>query len=364
MRLLIVNFEMDAGSAVLAWQQQVARRLSTLAYEVVVVTEREVPGDWPANMTVRLLPLLPRRAPLRWAGGRILLNWWVYGLCRRHAVDACFVHMNVRRAWQLAPGLRLAGVPIVMWYAHGTVTSMLRRAHREVDAVVTSTPEGFRIPSDKVRVIGQGVDTALFSPQPLLARPGSVLVAGRVSRKKRIDRAIDAMSRLWARFPDVKSTLEIVGSPLTADDREYQRELEALAARCPWPAGITWHGHVDLERMPHIYQRSGLQLNLSETGSMDKTVIEALAVGCPVLTSNEALASMLSAHPDMVLSKAATPDEVAERIAGHLTAARPRPDLGLRGLVEGAHDLDSYAGRVFDVLRAVTRRRVETGAVR
>ena len=155
MKVLLVNFVMDQTSPVLAWQQGVATRLAARCERVVVLTERVVPSPLPANVEVHRVPRI-LTTPLRLLGVRWLMNIPVWRWCARERFDAVFVHMNADWVYRLAPCWRRFRVPVLLWYAHGTVTRRLHRAHQHATCVITSTPEGFRIPSPKVRVIGQG----------------------------------------------------------------------------------------------------------------------------------------------------------------------------------------------------------------
>jgi hypothetical protein len=90
-------------------------------------------------------------------------------------------------------------------------------------------------------------------------------------------------------------------------------------------------------------------LNLSETGSMDKTILESLACGCPTLTSNVAAFQLLERLPHLTVRNR-TPEAIGAQIC-RLYEQRRLVDANLlRGLVVGRHDLDSYVTQVYDVL--------------
>ena len=55
MRLLVVNYEMDDGSAVLAWQAGVVRELARRADRVAVLTERAGHCALPDNVAKNFL---------------------------------------------------------------------------------------------------------------------------------------------------------------------------------------------------------------------------------------------------------------------------------------------------------------------
>jgi glycosyltransferase involved in cell wall biosynthesis len=343
-RVLLVNFEMDEDSGVLAWQASVARELAERCELVAVLTRRV--GRLTASPKVLVETMPPRRGVADLARWAWRLNAQVFRLCRRHRIDACFVHMAMDFSYLLWPSLRLLGIPILLWYAHGTVSARLRLAHLCATRVVTSTPEGFRLPSGKVRVIGQGVDSALFRPPPPGGdRRNELLTVSRVSRRKRIDLLVSVMERIRATRPDLDLRLRVVGPPLTADDLRYDGELRARIWHLGLQDRVELTGFVPQEYTPDFYRRAFLHVNVSQTGSLDKTVVEALACGCPVLTSNPAFRALLAGYPELVIEDE-SPAAIAARVVSlYETQSRYDP-AALRALVVGRHDVQSYADRV------------------
>jgi glycosyltransferase involved in cell wall biosynthesis len=348
MKVLLVNFVMDRTSPVLAWQQGVVLRLAARCERVVVLTERVVPSPLPANVEVHRVPRL-LTTPLRIFGLRWLMNIPVWRWCARERFDAAFVHMNADWVYRLAPCWRRFRLPVLLWYAHGTVTRRLHRAHHHATCVITSTPEGFRIPSPKVRVIGQGVDTDLFVPASRRADSPTIVAVGRVSRRKRIDLMIESLAWLKANVPGHPFTLRIIGPTLTRDDGRYEGELRDLVAAKGLSESVHFEGALPVDRLPAIYATAFAHLNLSETGSMDKAILESLASGCITLTSNEAAFAVLRDFPALQLA-ARTPETIGRQIRQVYERRHEFDTSSLRRLVEGRHDLNSYADRVCTIL--------------
>jgi glycosyltransferase involved in cell wall biosynthesis len=351
MNLLIVNFEMDDHGGVLAWQASVARALARSCASVLVLTERVGTFAPAPNLEVRALEYRPLGVPHR-LGGAVLMRWSIYRLLKERRIDRCFIHMNHPWAYRLAPILRALRIPSLLWYAHGTVTPSLHRALRAATRVITSTPEGFRIPSSKVRVIGQGVNTDLFRIPAFTSERRDILYVGRISRRKRIELLLSAMAAVTEVSPQSGLRLRLVGPNLTPDDLQYDMEMRTRMWAMGLQDRVDFVGFVPQERIPGLYASAFLHLNVSHTGSMDKTVVEALACGCPVLTSNEAFAGLLSDHPDFVMASE-RPADIARQIL------RIRDELGrhdpheLRRLVVGRHDQDAYVGKVLAQLEEI-----------
>ncbi|HEX6978361.1 MAG TPA: glycosyltransferase family 4 protein [Alphaproteobacteria bacterium] len=364
MRVLIINFEMDEDSGVLAWQASVARRIARHVEAVAVFTERLGHVRRPANMEIEVMPRRPLGIPRRLGSGW-LINPQLFRLCRRFRPDVCFIHMAHEWSYRFAPVLRVLGIPVLMWYAHGSVPLGLRLSTLCATQCVTSTPEGFRLRTPKLRVIGQAIDTDLFRI-PADRQPGQDIVyVGRVSRRKRIEHLIEAMAILHGSAAGKGIRLRIVGPMLTLDDLAYDRELRSSVYAKGLHDTVLFEGFMPQRFTPRLYRSAFLHLNVSETGSMDKTVMEALACGCPVLTSNPAFRAVLSGYPEFILDSS-DPAIIAERIMSLYERRHGYDPQSLRALVAGHHDEEAYVEKILALLRdlAYPRGSVSESAVK
>jgi glycosyltransferase involved in cell wall biosynthesis len=352
-KLLLITFELDTDSPVLAWQARVATQLARSCKHVVVLTHKVGAFDPQPNVTVVRLPLMLQRAPARWLGARWLTNILVWRLWKQYRFDAVFIHMNMEWTYRLSPAFRALRLPVLLWYAHGSVTRRLWLAHRCATAVVTSTTEGFRLRSDKVRVIGQGIDTAAFSMQLVAPPCADIITVSRISARKRIELLIDSLAVVKQARPDAPIRLRIIGSALNGADRHYERELRARVHERSLGAHVAFVGQVPMTAIAQYYASAFVHVNVSRTGSMDKTVLEALACGCPVLTSNEAFADFFRSNRESVLLLD-TPDAIAARILDVYDRRFEIDRAALRQLVDGRHDVASYCDRIVDELRSLT----------
>lgn len=351
--LLVITFELDDTSPVLGWQAQVVRALAQRLDRVGVMTDRLGSFDAPDNVRVEV-NTSPTKGLLGRAQRLVRVERTLNRVIREESIEACFVHMNHRAVPRDAAVARLHRLPVLLWYAHGTVTPSLRIAHRLSSRVVTSTPEGFRVPSRKVHVIGQGIDLSSSSPRFGPVDGDLVITTGRITPRKRLDLVIEAAALLYSRRPDSTVRFRVIGPTLTEDDEAFKRQLSTSVSRRGLDGRVELSGPIPSTAIAGAHQQAFLHLNLSETGSMDKTVLEALAAGVPVLTSNPAFRSLLGDHPEMYLSGSAAGD-VADAILS-IHDSRDRVDRSrLRALVDGRHDLDSYADRVCEHLDDLVR---------
>ena len=344
LRVLLINFTLDEASPVLAWQAAVAKGLARRVAAVHVFTEWLGAFEAPEGLTLDAMPHCPLGIPRRLGSTWLMLP----SLLRRIATfrpDACFIHMTHRWGYRIAPYLRARGIPVLLWYAHGSTPIGLRLATLGVSRVVTSTPEGFRIDTPKKRVIGQAIDTEMFTVPSDRAPAREIVTVGRVSRRKRSLLLIEAMAQLVRRPGFSDAQLIIVGPELTSDDKAYRSEIEARIAELGIGPNVRLAGPMPQAHTAGLYRTAALHVNVSETGSMDKTVMEALSCGCPVLTSNEAFFDVLARWPDMLIP-APTAETLAERMAMWLDGRAAAEAGALRSIVAGHHDLDGYIDRI------------------
>ncbi len=211
------------------------------------------------------------------SGGRIVRAWRLLHLTMRLEYDAVFVHMNPEYLLVAGWLWRLRGKKTALWYAHGSVNFKLRIATAFARVVLTSTAGGFRLNGKKVRIVGQGIDTEFFSPDPNIVRGNWVLSVGRLMRVKRHDLAIRAVA-----LEDRE--LRIVG------EGPERKALESLAQDLR--ARVYFLGALTQMQLREEYRKAKYLIHTSETGSLDKVVLEALACGLPVKTTDKNLAHL------------------------------------------------------------------------
>ena len=182
MRLLWFNLATDVDDPVLGFTSRWTQAIATKVERIHVITMRAGRIELPENVRCDSVGKeagysRPRRIVEFY---RILLE-----VLRNEPVDACFSHMFPLFTVLAAPLLRPKGVPIVTWYAHPSLTLQLRLAHRLSDQMVTSLPSSYPYDPDKLRVLGQGIDTDWFAPDKTRPQlPALILCAGRLSPVK------------------------------------------------------------------------------------------------------------------------------------------------------------------------------------
>ena len=344
MRLLYITAYCDPNHPyaphVFAWAREMARHC-----EHIDLIALQASGQPAGNVSVHSLgqDLGRGRAERRWRFFRLLSR--LVPRC-----DVVFCQFSPSFALGAWPFARLHGKPSVLWYAHGAVPRRLRLAERVVDKILTSSADGCRLESAKVVVVGQGIDTDAFVPAPQVRRrPLTVLSVGRLSPIKRFQDLIAAAEILARSGQDAQIRVRIVGTPPNDAARRYAEELRQQVSKVHLSRVVEFAGPVRYADMPACYQDADVMVNLSETGSMDKVVLEAMSCGLVVLSTNEAYAGLLGRYdPRLVLEKRDVP-LLAERLRwlrGVPPSERSALGCRLRQAVVAGHSLDRLARRM------------------
>jgi len=139
--------------------------------------------------------------------------------------------------------------------------------------------------------------------------------------------------------------IKLAGRPMLEKDKVYFEELKKLIKEKNLEDKIIFIGSVPYKDIADFYRSGDLFVNLSETGSLDKAVLEAMSSGLPVLTSNEAYFGMLE---EKYLTKN-DPKEIAEKIAYFIkNKINFAPEL--RQIVVKNHSLQNLIDKITQVL--------------
>lgn len=282
---------------------------------VAIVGPLPPPAGGMANQTRQLAELLRGEgaeveivqvnAPYRpeWIGGvrgvRAVFRLVPYFLRLVRAARRCdlfHVMANSGWAWHLfaAPAIWVAWlfrVPSVVNYRGGYAADFLSRSARVVRwtmsrAAVLAVPSGFlqavfREHGMSARVLPNIVDLERFRPGRADSgdvRRGHVVVARNLETIYGVDLALRAFARLAGHHPDARLSIAGTGPELG--------RLENLAGSLGVRERVTFTGRLDRDEMANLYRSAHLVLNPVWVDNMPNSVLEALASGVPVVSTN------------------------------------------------------------------------------
>lgn len=208
-------------------------------------------------------------------------------------VDGVFCHQMPIYTILTAPFAKLYRKKMVSWYMHKQVDWKMKLMEKLTDIVLSASKESFRLPSDKLVVTGHGIDVDTFCLSP---KRGSkifeIISVGRISPTKDYESMIKAVDILTEQGVD-NIHLSIVGEPGLESHKDYYDSLLQMVIGMKLQDKIDFLGSRPNNQIPNLLKDSDLFVNLSGTGSLDKAVLEAMACGLVVLTSNESFAEII-----------------------------------------------------------------------
>jgi glycosyltransferase involved in cell wall biosynthesis len=343
-RLLLFNLATDTKHPILGFTTQWIRELAARVESIHVLTMWAGEIDVPAN--VRVCSVGRERG---WSEPRRVLEFYrhLFRILRDERIDGCFSHMIQIFSVLAGPVLRWKGIPLVTWYAHPKASVSLRLSHFASDRIVTSLPRAYPYRDEKVVVIGQGIDTTLFTPAAD-SRPDDdlILCVGRISRVKNHATLLRAFAPLPPRF-----RLAILGATAGPDDEACLAELRTLAATLGIAERVAFEPPVPATQLPAQYRRCAVHVNLTGPGFGDKVAWEAMSCARPCLAANDDFRETLGRYEHDLLF------HTAEELTAKLTALlamtpQERDAIGQyqRAQVERLHSLPRLAERILDVL--------------
>jgi glycosyltransferase involved in cell wall biosynthesis len=320
MKLLVTTQAVDVNEPVLGffhrWLEELAAR--TQSIEVICLTEGE--HRLPENVRVHTLGKPPEAAGSLGFIARIGYTLRFYALAwkLRGRYDTVLVHMNPEYVVLAGPLWHALGKPVALWYNHPARPLALSIAAREADRIFYTSPYAASAAYRHALRMPAGIDTDIFKPQAVPRDRHRLYMQGRVTPGKRVQVALAAL-RLLRR--DIPATLSIVGPEDSAYaaglKKEYAPEIEAGAVSFMGP-----RRHNDT---PALYGAAGAAINLASAGHFDKSALEPMACGTPVVVGSPAFGELVP--PAWVV-----PGEDPEALAAALARLIALPDTEYEAL--------------------------------
>jgi glycosyltransferase involved in cell wall biosynthesis len=320
--------------------------------------------------SVDVVPVNPPYRP-RWVGGitgvRAAARLLPYAAALRRAarrVDLFHVFASSGWSWHLfaAPAVWIghaSGIPVVVNYRGGGAPDFLSHAARWVRPTLRRAG-ALVVPSEFLRVIfarfgfdarvvPNVIDADRFSPPPggpgRTGRGPHVVIARNLEAVYDIETGLRAFALIRARLPAAR--LSIAGSG------PERPRLEALALELGLGDGARFVGRIENEAMPALYHTADVVLNPSRADNMPISILEALASGVPVVTTDVGGIPYLVRHGETAQM---VPPGNAEAMAESVVRVWSDPGLAQRQARAGLALAREYTwARVRDRLAAVYR---------
>lgn len=297
MKLLMYTQSLDKKDPLLGFFHRWVEEFSKHFEHIHVVCLREGEHTLPGNVTVHSLGKESGESKVKY-----IARFYRHLRTLSGTYDRVFVHMNPH--YILLGGLywKLSGIPIFFWRNHAKMNWMTRIAAPLSRHVFYTSPFACTARYAHAVKMPVGIDHEHFAPGERAGHDGPrrILFLGRISPVKRVELFVGA-----ARFLPEGYEFHIYGSAPKLDATYAEGLMRDI------PAHVFFHPSVPNDETPAIYRAHDIYVNLTPKGSMDKTVLEAVACGVPVIVTNASFRDTLDVS---ALVENPTPEVIAERI--------------------------------------------------
>ena len=339
---------------IVTWVNKLASKVDALH---VVTLEYDRETVLPENVTVYNLGERKNKLTKYLYFSRIILN-----LLRKKAVDIVFCHMYAVFTFMVTPWVKPLRIPIIQWYAHGKVDCKLRMVHLLADKIVTSTKEGFRIKSHKVIITGQGIDTGRFRPAERRDESRNkhvILSVGRISPVKDYETLIRAADILVNKKGMDNLEFIITGGVPMPSQQTYYEKIVEMTQELRLTERLKFVGPIPHTEIVSYYQICDLFVSTSQTGSADKTTLEAMACEKLPLVCNESFKDILGNYSSILMFRARDAADLAQKIMYILRMNNnKRKALGqnMREIIKEEHSVQNLTEKLIEVFKSAIRK--------
>lgn len=344
MNLLIITQKVDKNDGVLGFFHAWVEKFAKHCEKITVICLQKGEYDFPKN--VHVLSLGKEEGDSRF---KYFFRFYRYIWRERKNYDSVFVHMN--REYVLLGGVlwRAWGKKIMLWSNHKKGNIFTRIAVYLSDVVFCTSKFSYTAQFKKTKIMPVGVDTELFKRTVSAERKkNSILCIGRIAPVKNIDVLIDVLLLLDNEGRDFTATL--VGDSLSKDT-EYLTIIRTKAAPLLEKGKIQFLGSIPNSKTAEIYARHEIYVNLTDSGSFDKTILEAMASECIVIASNALLKDILT---ERFLFEEKNPTSLAEKLQAALSLPENEKEGYEKTFRRYAlnHDISCLAEKLFSFLES------------
>lgn len=320
MKLLIITQAIDLDdptlSAYHSWILAIARR----ANKATVLCLKKGRNTFPKDIEV--VSLGKESNPSRFSYIKKLFQYaWFF----RNEYDAVFVHMN-QEYILLGGGLwRLLGKPVYFWRNHYAGSFLTNIAVALSTKVFYTSRQSYTARFSKSVRMPVGVNLHKHSATSGVQRKErSILSLGRISPSKNIHVLIEALGILDKR--GVSYSADIYGVT-SASDVQYLEDLRKKVGEFGISDRVQFCGGVANEETPEIYSEHDIFVNMSPQGMFDKTLLEAAACDCLVVTANNDAIEYLG---ETLAFKDLEPQSVADALEAALSIENEKESVLMR----------------------------------
>lgn len=240
-----------------------------------------------------------------------IINFYKYLWQLNGKYDAVFVHMNEEYVLLTGWWWRLTGRRVGLWRNHKQGSWKTYIAVWLSNLVFCTSPFSFTKRFSKTLLMPVGIDTNVFKlihSESGQVENGSILCLGRIAPVKKIEVLIKALRILKDR--GIIFVCDIVGDCLPRDIN-YLNLIKQEISDYNLGSLVRFYPGVSNMDTPGLYWQHQIFVNMTPSGSLDKTILESMACGSVPLMANKSLEDELD---NLLIFE----EDSAESLADHL----------------------------------------------
>lgn len=352
MKLLIITQKVDKEDPILGFFHNWILEISKKMKKVTVICLEKGSFDFPKNVEVYSLGKESGRSKIKYINNFFNL---ILGLHKEY--DSIFVHMN--QEYILLGGFvwKILRKKVYFWRNHQYGNLLTRISVWLSNRVFCTSKFAFVAKYKKTILMPVGIDTNLFKIKSDDSEPsvkiGKILFLSRMSPIKKPDLLIEALNILNKKNVSFKA--DFYGDALPKDE-DYYSSLKTRVKEMGMEDKVKFYKGIPNYETPKIYSEYEIFVNLTPSGSFDKTILEAVACGCLLVIANKSLSGEVDER--MIIEKE-SPDKIAERINFWLKASgeeKIKNSEKLQEYVIKNHSLNALIEKLEEVLSEKIRK--------
>ena len=347
MKLLILTQKIDKNDDILGFFHGWVEKLAQYCESIIVICLEKGAYNLPTNVRVLSLGKEEDHSRIKY-----LMNFYNFIWTEKNNYDTVFVHMNPE--YVVLGGLlwKILNKKIFLWYNHKKGGLKTKIAGKLSKKIFYTSDFSFFAKSKKSQIMPAGIDTDVFKARSTKHEARSTILSlGRISPVKHIDILIDALKILSEK--DFDFIANIYGDP-TEKDIDYYNKTREMASDLEKKGKIVFYKGVSNYETPIIYNQNEIFVNLTPTGSFDKTILEAMACGCIPIVCNKSFEEIFNHElSSTLIFKESDPKDLSEKILYFFNLYEEKKDEIKRILWDAVvrnHNLDKLVKKLVNTI--------------
>jgi glycosyltransferase involved in cell wall biosynthesis len=300
-----VNVEDDLLGFFVEWIREFAKHFDRVFVIALAKGNYQLPG----NVSVYSLGKEKGNSKIAMA-----FNFYKYLFRLAPKSSGIFAHTSATYVIASWPATLIFRKKIILWYLHRSINIKLKIAEKLCYKIVTAVKEslvGFE--SKKIIETGHGINVEEFKTERNWTdNVVKILSVGRISKIKDYETLLRAVKVL--KDKGINLSVEIVGRPIMPPDFLYFEFLKSLKEEFGLGDVVRFVGFVPHNKIADYYKKSDIVVGMTPRGGIDKSLLEAMASGALILTSNEEMGRYLGEYNKELIFDYGKPANLAEKL--------------------------------------------------